>query len=155
MPTLYLICGLPGSGKTTLAKRMEQTHQALRLSPDEWIMSFVADKSDDVELDRLRDPIEALQWEVALRVLSLGANVILEWGFWLKEEREGYRRNAEALGFAVETLYLKVELEELKARLAKRNADPPPGAFKVTPEQIAVWASLFQEPEADEPVVCI
>jgi hypothetical protein len=35
MATLHLMCGLPGSGKTTLAERIERESNALRLSP-EW-----------------------------------------------------------------------------------------------------------------------
>ncbi len=155
MPTLYLICGLPGAGKTTLAKKLERTHNALRLSPDEWIAQILADANDRAELDRLRDPIEALQWEVAMRTLSLGANVILEWGFWAREERDGYRQKAEALGFTVETLYLKVSLEDLWERLSKRNANLPPGTFEITRERIDLWWTLFQEPDAEEPVTYI
>jgi predicted kinase len=34
MATLHLICGLPCSGKTTLAKQLEQQHAALRLTTD-------------------------------------------------------------------------------------------------------------------------
>ena len=37
-PTLYIMVGLPGAGKTTLVKRLEQEHSALRLTPDEWMM---------------------------------------------------------------------------------------------------------------------
>lgn len=32
-PTLHLLVGLPGSGKTTLARRLEQDLPALRLTP--------------------------------------------------------------------------------------------------------------------------
>jgi len=154
-PTLYLICGLPGAGKTTFAKKLEHSKQALRLSPDEWIAPLLANTADKAELDRLRTPVEALQWEVALRVLSLGVNVILEWGFWAREERDGYRQKAEALGFHVETLYLKVSLEELSTRLSKRNANLPSGTFAVTQEQINLWSSWFEEPTVNEPVTYI
>jgi AAA domain len=37
-PTLYLLVGLPGSGKTTLARQLETERYALRLTPDEWMM---------------------------------------------------------------------------------------------------------------------
>ena len=100
--TLFLICGLPGSGKTTLARQLEASHQAMRLSPDEWIAEILADTTDIAELDRLRSPIESIQWDLAKRALVLGVNVILEWGFWSQAERIQYRTEAEALGAHVE-----------------------------------------------------
>ncbi|WP_424949772.1 AAA family ATPase [Deinococcus sp.] len=48
MPTLFLMVGLPGSGKTTLAKQLEQRHSAVRFTPDEWMMPlFGAGESGD------------------------------------------------------------------------------------------------------------
>src|SRR5690349_13008884 len=108
MATLFLICGLPGAGKTTLARQLELAGSALRLSPDEWIASLLADATDMAELDRLRSPVEAIQWEVAKRVLALGTDVILEWGFWSRDERARYRAQAEAIGARVELHYLEV-----------------------------------------------
>ena len=34
---LIIVCGLPGSGKTTLAKALESSLVAVRFSPDEWM----------------------------------------------------------------------------------------------------------------------
>ncbi|MDZ4717530.1 MAG: ATP-binding protein [Roseiflexaceae bacterium] len=150
MATLMLICGLPGSGKTTLARQLEQSRPALRLSPDEWIAAILADASDIAELDRLRSPVEAVQWDVATRVLTLGSDVILEWGFWSRAERMHYRAQAEALGARVELYFLNVTRDELWSRLSKRNANLPPGTFVVTEEQLDLWLSWFQPPFADE-----
>jgi predicted kinase len=150
MATLFLICGLPGAGKTTLARQLELSQSALRLSPDEWIASLLADATDMAELDRLRSPVEAVQWEVAKRVLALGVDVVLEWGFWSRDERIWYRSQAEAIGAQVELRYLEVRRDELWARLSKRNAHLPPGTFVVTEEQLDLWWSWFQPPAADE-----
>jgi predicted kinase len=150
MPTLILICGLPGAGKTTLARQLERERPALRLCPDEWIAQILADPSDRAELDRLRDPVESIQWGVAARALQLGADVILEWGFWSREERMRYRAQAEALGATVELRFLDVSRDELWARLERRNADLPPGTFEVTVEQLDLWLSWFQPPSPEE-----
>jgi predicted kinase len=150
MPTLTLICGLPGAGKTTLARQLERERPALRLCPDEWIAQILADPADIAELDRLRDPIEAIQWGVAARALALGVNVVLEWGFWSREERARYRAWGEALGARVELRYLEVGRDELWARLERRNADLPPGTFAITAEQLDLWISWFQPPSPDE-----
>jgi predicted kinase len=150
LSTLFLICGLPGAGKTTLARQLELSQPALRLSPDEWIAPLLADPADTAELDRLRSPVEAVQWEVAKRVLALGIDVVLEWGFWSRDERARYRAEAEGLGARVELRYLEVARDELWARLARRNANLPPGTFAVTEEQLDLWLSWFEPPAADE-----
>jgi predicted kinase len=98
MATLFLICGLPGAGKITLAKQLERLQPAVRFAPDEWIAALLADVTDTTERDRLRSPVEAVQWEVAKRLLTLGIDVVLEWGFWSRDERVRYRSQAEALG---------------------------------------------------------
>jgi predicted kinase len=143
MATLFLICGLPGAGKTTLAKELEVSQPALRLCPDEWIAAIIADATDIAELDRLRAPVESIQWDVAKRALVLGVDVVLEWGFWSKEERRYYRSQAEALGAQVELRYLEVERDELWARLSVRNTNLPPGTFAVTEVQLDLWSRWF------------
>lgn len=150
MATLFLICGLPGAGKTTLARELEVSENALRLCPDEWIAAILANPEDISELDRLRSPIEAIQWDVAKRAMSLGMNVILEWGFWSKQERDFYRTEARSLGASVRLHYLEAELDELWVRLEKRNSNLPSGTFKVTRENLEEWSRLFEPPTPDE-----
>ena len=93
MATLFLICGLPGSGKTTLATQLESEHRALRLTPDEWMGRIVGGGTDEVK----RAAVELLQWEIAQRLLSLGIDVILESGFWVRSERDAFRARAREL----------------------------------------------------------
>jgi predicted kinase len=150
MSTLFLICGLPGSGKTTLARELEISEGALRLCPDEWITALLNDPSNIPELDRLREPVESLQWEIAKRLLVLGTNVILENGFWSKEERMRFRSQAEKLGASVELRFLDVPRDELWRRLSKRNMDLPPGTFAVTEKQLDLWSGWFEPPTPDE-----
>lgn len=145
-----MICGLPGSGKTTLAKRLEVSENALRLCPDEWIAQFLASPNDIVELDRLRLPVESVQWDVAKRAFSLGVNVILENGFWSREERIRFRIEAETLGAEVKICFLDVPFDELWERLARRNSSVPAGSFVVTRENLELWAKSFEPPGTDE-----
>jgi predicted kinase len=150
MPTLFLICGLPGAGKTTLAKQLEVSEHALRLCPDEWIEPILPDPNDRQEMDRLRSHIEAIQWELAKRSLTLGMPVILDFGFWSKQEREYFRKEAEKMGATVRLYYLNVELEELWKRLEKRNASLPAGSFHVKKEDLIEWAQIFEPPGTEE-----
>lgn len=150
MATLILICGLPGAGKTQLAKQMESSRQAFRLCPDEWIKAVVENESDKHELDRLREPVEALQWNTAQKLLTLGVTVVLENGFWTKEERTKLQSQAKALGVRVELHYLNVPKEQLWRRIANRNSDAPEHAFRITRKEFDSWWPLFQVPDSDE-----
>jgi len=74
-----MICGLPGSGKTTLAKKIASTAAALRFSPDEWIKDIWGNQAE-AEGNRFRDQVEQLQWKIAKRLLLRSIDVIIEWG---------------------------------------------------------------------------
>jgi predicted kinase len=146
VPTLFLISGLPGAGKTTLARRLETERRALRLTPDEWMARIVGDGWDHAR----RAQVEAVMVEVAERVLGLGLSVVLDFGFWTRAERDALRARARAVGAAVETLYLDPPLSELQRRLATRNGARPPDTFAVTPEQVAEMNPHFERQAADE-----
>ena len=142
MPTLHLICGLPGSGKTTLAKRLEHELPALRLTPDEWMTRIVGDGYDEEK----RAVVEAVQWDIAARVLSLGIDVILEFGFWSRSERDDFRSLASALGSDTKLHFLDVPRDELLKRLAQRNAELPPATFHVDAAQLDLWLNSLPPP---------
>lgn len=98
---------------------MAEEHNALRLTADEWLRDLYPDQSED-ELDRLRDRVEQLQWVIALRLLTLGCNVVLDWGLWAREERDRYRSQAQAIGARVGLCLLEPSKEELIDRLRRR-----------------------------------
>jgi hypothetical protein len=75
---LIIVCGLPGSGKTTLAKVLENRLRAVRFSPDEWMDALSLNLWDEER----RGKVEALQWKFGQELLALGLTVIIEWGTW-------------------------------------------------------------------------
>jgi predicted kinase len=98
MATLHLMAGLPCSGKTTLANKLEHELPALRLALDEWHIVFFGQDAEEPEHDSRHILIEARLWVIARRALELGTNVILDYGLWAREECEDYRLRASNLG---------------------------------------------------------
>lgn len=139
---LIIVCGLPGSGKTTLARALEEKLHAIRFSPDDWMTALSIDIYDEEK----RAQIEALQWTLARQLLALGLIVIIEWGTWGRSERDALREGARALGAAVELHVLSVSEEVSWERIQRRGMESPP----IEREALAKWFQSFQLPTAEE-----
>lgn len=149
--TLILVCGLPGAGKTTLAMRLEAERNAIRLCPDDWIEAILEDPGDMRERDRLRDPMENLQWELAQSYLKKGLTVILENGFWSAEERGLYAIGAWDMGARVELAYVEApNVEALWERVSTRNEALATETFRMTEAEVRAAWDLFEPPTGEE-----
>src|SRR4030043_226721 len=148
--TLHLIVGLPCSGKTTLAKKLELERAALRLTPDEWQVGLFGQDAKEPEHDARHSFIESMLWKIASRALELGTSVILDFGFWAREEREDYRLQAKRLGASSEVHFLDVRKEELLRRLAVRNSQPSQENFHISEESMKPWTAFFQKLTPEE-----
>lgn len=150
VPTLHLTCGLPGAGKTTLARRIESERGALRLTTDEWLLALFGDDLTVAANERYRPRMEQALVALAMRSLEIGVDVVLDFGVWHRWEREDFRAKAAAVRARSELHFLDAPLAELAARLALRNCEQRAPAFQITEEQLRYWATLFERPTADE-----
>ena len=139
---LIIVCGLPGSGKTTHAKKLEQELRAIRFCPDEWMLAL---DGKLCEID-LRIRIEKLQWKLAQNLLTLGHTVVIEWGTWAKSERDALRLGARKLGAAVELHFLDAALQELLDRIHRRDME----SSNITMDDLMMWDAQFQRPCEEE-----
>jgi predicted kinase len=139
---LIIVCGLPGSGKTTFAKWLEGRLGAIRLDPDDWMNALSINLHDEES----RGQIEALQWKFGQVLLKLGLVVIVEWGTWGRPERDALRLGARALGAGVELHYVSAPPDVLFARIQRRGRENPP----IGPEALSQWFAKFQAPTNEE-----
>lgn len=141
-PKLILVCGLPGTGKTTHAKQLELELGAIRLSADDWMEAL----SVNLHEEEMRGRIEALQWKLGKQLLAAGLTVIIEWGTWGRAERDQLREEARHMGASVDLHYLFAPAETVFERIQRRGREEPP----IERSAIVRWFEVFQAPTAEE-----
>lgn len=143
---LILTCGLPGAGKTTLARQLAADRRAVRLTKDEWLWALGTTPWDDAA----REKVEAELWRLAQEIVGLGLSVVLDFGLWARTERDELRRAARDLGVGVELHYVDVPADELWRRVEARNVEPPWNGYPIRRADLDGWLGLFQPPDAAE-----
>jgi predicted kinase len=144
--TLVLMVGLPAAGKTTLARQLAATHQALRLTPDHWMIPLFGDSMADGK----RWVLEGRLISVALQALRLGTSVVLDYGLWGRDERSALRWLARSAGAACQVVYLPLGKDVQLARIAHRQETAPHQTFPMSEADVDAWREQFQVPDATE-----
>jgi predicted kinase len=145
-PSLFVIVGLPAAGKTTRAREIEARENALRLTPDEWLIPLFG----DADAGGKRDVVEGRFLWLARRALRLGISVVLDFGFWSRDERSALKDLAAEEGAACVLVYLPIGHDEQKRRIVERLATSRASTFVVTDNELAEYRKLFQEPDEME-----
>lgn len=140
------MCGPAGSGKSTVARRLERDGMT-RLSFDQeaWRRGI---RSMPLSAE-LHEEIEA---ELRARLLSLvgsGVDVVLDFSFWSRRMRDDYRDLLRPLGVEPETIYLAtardVVLERMRARRIAHGDD-----YVLPDDLVAAYFDHFEPPTDDE-----
>jgi predicted kinase len=145
-PTLFLTVGLPGTGKTTEAQRLEVEEEALRLTKDEWVKALYGLANPPAA----SDVIEGRLIEIGLRALGLGINVVIDFGLWGRDERSALRQAAADLGAAVDMRYFELPPAEQRQRLDRRQAQEPHTTWRMSDAELAQWAATISIPSQEE-----
>jgi predicted kinase len=76
--------------------------------------------------------------------------VILDFGFWGRDERSAPRWLAASAGASCQVVYLPVDRATQRARIARRIAHAPPENFAISQAEAASWRAQFEAPDTAE-----
>ena len=138
--------GLPAVGKTGRARELAAEWNALRLTPDEWMIPLFGQEQPEGK----RNVVEGRLIWLALSALRIGVNVVLDFGVWAKDERTALRALAASVGATSELVYLHVDEEEQWRRVQARGLTDDATTFEMTKADLERWRRGFQPPDATE-----
>lgn len=145
-PKLIAIGGLPGSGKTTLSKRIAEKNGYIRLCPDEWM----ADMELSLKDSRQRQRIELLMMDFAGQLLFSQKSVIVELPLWKRAERTSLKKFATDHNALLELHFLDAPTEILLKRLQIRDTENQASYGKVSEAELLMWSSEVEKPTRAE-----
>ena len=106
-PRVVMMCGPGGAGKTTYAKRLEsEGWTRLSFEVEFWYRGITTMPYARVVAD--------VAAELKVRLLhhvAVGNDVVLDFGFWFRRQRDAYRALLAHQGIVPETVYIATSLE--------------------------------------------
>ncbi|AEH07918.1 MULTISPECIES: AAA family ATPase [Protofrankia] len=148
---VVMMCGLPGSGKSTYARALERRGYT-RLSIDEVVWEWTGrdgGELDPAEYEHLKSAAEWQLWDELIRLMEMKAPGVIDYSFWNRATRDRYKAAIESHGCRWELIRLKADLETLRRRLALRGRARGANSVTVPDELLERYFAAFQEPVAE------
>ena len=157
MAKVILICGKICCGTSTYAKRLRNQHNAAVLSVDEIMLAlfgqYVGEKHDEY-----CESLQKYLFEKSLELIETGTNVILDWGFWQRNEREEAKSFYKKRNIKCEMHYIDICDRTWAERVNKRNQTTghgEPTDYYIDEKLAKKFNSMFEPPSEEEFDICI
>lgn len=152
MAKVILICGKLCSGKSAYAEKLRRETGAVLLSIDEIMLPLFGLYAGEKH-DEYAEKTKKYLYDKSVEILHAGADVILDWGFWRKDERAAAKAFYGARNIPCTFHCLDVSDGVWKERIEKRNREIAAGniiAYPVDENLAAKFASRFEAPDKEE-----
>ncbi|MBR4626723.1 MAG: ATP-binding protein [Ruminococcus sp.] len=159
MADVIMTCGRICSGKSTYALKIAEERRAVILSVDEITLALFPEGAGEM-LDTYVERAEDYLYRKSLEIVRSGIDVVLDWGFWTRTEREYARKFYREHGIDCELHYLDISDELWEQRVAERNRLVEAGevsAYYIDKGLADKFAGIFEKPdenEADKTIYC-
>jgi len=152
-PVVYLLAGLPCSGKTAYARRLEASG-VVRISVDDMMLAEHGRLGIDYPVAdherRLVTAVGAVRSQLVEEVKS-GRSVVLDHGLGRRSERDEYKALVERLGAQWQLVHFAVDIETLRSRCSQRLDDPD--SVPVTDQMLMHLAEMWEPPAGEDATV--
>ena len=155
---VYLLCGLPGSVKTTYAKKIVDEQGALSLSIDDEMIKRYGVAGIDYPTEKRNEYKTSVMEIIKSKIVEdirNGQSVVLDFGVRKKMDREYFRDLVESNGAEMQLIYLKASRALLLERLNRRADIEKGNNFIVTPDMLDERIAIFEEPNNENEKVII
>lgn len=153
--TVHIMCGLPGSGKSDYAKKLEKEKAAVLFSLDEWMVALLGKDKSNEDFERFVLPCQDLIWQASLPLLDRNVDVVYDFAIYSRKGRKLLIDQIKAYGAEAVIYYVNVPHSVCKERLSERNELKGPSDFSVTEERFDELANRLVPPSEDEGVQVI
>ena len=152
MAKVILICGKICCGKSTYAKELCKGGRGVQLSVDALMLALFGQHAGAMHDEYVRR-IKTHLLDLSVQIIHSGSDVILDWGFWTKDERAAVKQFFADRQIPCEMHYLDISDAVWQARIAHRNqlvAEGRSDDYYVDEALAQKFAGLFQTPAQDE-----
>lgn len=153
MARVIAICGKICSGKSYYAKQLKERENAVILSTDEATFDLIKNEQGEF-YNIFADRVNKYLRKKAAEIATIGCNVILDWGFWTKEERNEITSYFNACGIDVEWHYIDIAQTRWERLIEQRNKKIEKGNggsdFYLDEDLMKKLLSKFEEPGKEE-----
>ena len=155
MTTAHIICGSTGAGKTTYSLTLKEETGGILFTLDDWMQNlFFMDAPEPLTFEWAIERVERCEKQMlklAQQIFTAGNDIIMDLGFFKKEQRQKIINECIQMGANIKFHYLPADADTRWRRVEKRNNEKGNTfSLHVNRDMFKFCEDLFEEPNEKE-----